>query len=66
MNIDDKLFQINKTIKEIKSISEKLNNDNKFESKIDELNKEVLRLKKGISESVYDLEEFLKEENAKS
>jgi len=64
MNINDKLFQLKKTIEEIKNISEKLGNDNLFETKIDELNKEISRLKKGISESVEELEEFLGEENA--
>ena len=64
MNINDKLFQLKKTIEEIKNISEKLGNDNVFETKIDELNKEISRLKKGISESVEELEEFLGEENA--
>jgi len=64
MNIYDKLSQLKKTIEEIKNISEKLGNDNLFETKIDELNKEISRLKKGISESVEELEEFLGEENA--
>jgi len=64
MKINDKLSQLKKTIEEIKNISEKLGNDNVFETKIDELNKEISRLKKGISESVEELEEFLGEENA--
>ena len=63
MNINDKLSQLKKTIEEIKNISEKLGNDNVFETKIDELNKEISILKKGISESVKELEEFLGEEN---
>ena len=63
MKINDKLSQLKKTIEEIKNISEKLGNDNVFETKIDELNKEISRLKKGISESVEELEEFLGEEN---
>jgi methyl-accepting chemotaxis protein len=64
MKINDKLSQLKKTIEEIKNISEKLGNDNVFETKIDELNKEISRLKKGISESAEELEEFLGEENA--
>ena len=64
MKINDKLSQLKKTIEEIKNISQKLGNDNVFETKIDELNKEISRLKKGISESVEELEEFLGEENA--
>ena len=50
MKINDKLFQLNKLIQEIKNISEKLGNDNAFESKVNELNKEVSALKKGIEE----------------
>jgi len=66
MTINDKLSQLKKTIAEIKNISEKLGNDNVLDIKIDELNKEVSRLKKGIGESIDELEEFLKEENAGS
>ncbi len=66
MTIEDKLSQIKKTIEEIKNISEKLGNDNVFETKIDELNKEVSRLKKGINESIEELDEILGEENARS
>ena len=64
MKINDKLSQLKKTIEEIKNISEKLGNDNVFETKIEELNKEISRLKKGISESVEEIEEFLGEQNA--
>ena len=66
MTINDKLSQLKKTIAEIKNISEKLGNDNVFETKIDELNKEVSRLKKGINESIDELDEILGEENARS
>ena len=66
MNINDKISQLKTTIQEIKNISEKLGSGNDFETKIDQLNKEILMLKKGISASVEDLEEFLEEENAKS
>ena len=66
MTINDKLSQLKKTIEEIKNISEKLGNDNVFETKIDELNKEVSRLKKGINESIEELDEILGEENARS
>ena len=54
------------SFQEIKNISENLDNDNNFEIKIDELNKELSELKKGIRESVEELEEFLEEENARS
>ena len=64
MKIKDKLSKLKKTTLEIKTISEKLSNNKVFETKIDELNKEILRLKKGISESVEELEEYLGEENA--
>jgi len=66
MKINDKISQLKTTIQEIKNISEKLGNGNDFQTKIDQLNKEILRLKKGISTSVEELEEFLGEENAKS
>ena len=66
MNINDKISQLQTTIQEIKNISEKLGSGNDFETKIDQLNKEILMLKKGISASVEELEEFLEEENAKS
>ena len=66
MKIDEKISLLKKIIQEIKNISENLDNDNNFEKKIDELNKELLGLKKGISESVEELEEFIEEENARS
>ena len=66
MKIDEKISLLKKTIQEIKNISENLDNDNNFEKKIDELNKELSGLKKGIRESVVELEEFLEEENARS
>ena len=66
MKIDEKISLLKKIIQEIKNISENLDNDNNFEKKIDELNKELLGLKKGIRESVEELEEFLEEENARS
>jgi len=66
MTINDKLSQLKKTIEEIKNISENLGNDNVFETKIDELNKEISRLKKGINESIEELDEILGEENARS
>ena len=64
MKIDEKISLLKKIIEEIKNISENLDNDNNFEKKIDELNKELLGLKKGIRDSVEELEEFLEEENA--
>tara|TARA_B100000579_G_C22015671_1_gene481535 strand:+ start:50 stop:244 length:195 start_codon:yes stop_codon:yes gene_type:complete len=64
MKINEKISKLKSAIKEIKNISEKLDNDNDFKSKIEELNNEILRLKKGINESVNELEEFLGEEDA--
>ncbi len=66
MTINDKLSQLKKTIEEIKNISEKLGNDNIFETKIGQLNKEISRLKKGINESIDELDEILGEENDRS
>jgi len=64
MKIDEKISLLKKTIHEIKNISENLDNDHILEKKIEELNKELLRLKKGINESIEELEEFIEEENA--
>ena len=64
MKIDEKIYLLKKTINEIKDISENLDNDNILEKKIEELNKELSGLKKGISESIEELEEFLEEDNA--
>ena len=46
MTINEKLSQIKKTIEEIKNITEKLDNDNALESKIEEMAKEISKLKK--------------------
>ena len=64
MKIEEKISLFKKTINEIKNISEKLDNDNVYEKKIAELNKEISRLKKGIKESAEELEDFIKEQNA--
>ena len=61
MTINEKLSQIKKTIEEIKNITEKLGNDNALETKIEEMTKEILRLKKGIGESIDELDEILGE-----
>ena len=66
MKINEKISLLKKTILEIKNISENLDNHNILEKKIEELNKELSGLKKGISESIEELEEFLEEENARS
>ena len=64
MNIYEKISILKTTIKEIKNIAQNLNNDS--ERKINKLNKEIVRLKEGISENVEELEKILEEENAKS
>ena len=61
MTINEKLSQIKKTIEEIKSITGKLGNKNDLETKIEEMTKEILRLKKGIGESIDELDEILGE-----
>ncbi len=66
MKINDKISLLKKTIQEIKNISENLDNNNIYHKKINELNKELFRLKAGINESVAELEEFLKDKNARS
>ena len=66
MTINEKLSQIKKTIEEIKNITEKLGNDNALESKIEEMTKEISKLKKGIGDSVDELDQILGEEDARS
>ena len=66
MTINVKIYQIKKTIEEIKKITENLGNDNALESKIEEMTKEISRLKKGIGESIDELDQILGEEDARS
>ena len=66
MTINEKLSQIKKTIEEIKNITEKLGNDNALETRLEEMTKEILRLKKGIVESIEELDEILGEDDARS
>ena len=63
MKIEEKISLLKKTISEIKNISENLDHDFISEKKIEELNKEIKRLKIGIRESADELEEFIKEQN---
>ena len=64
MKIEEKISLLKKTINEIKNISVKLDNDYVYEKKIAELNEEISRLKNGIKDSVEELEDFIKEQNA--
>ena len=64
MKIYNKLAQIKTTIQEIKLIADNLGNENVYKNKIEELNKEIQRLEKGIAKSVDALEEFLKDKDA--
>ena len=66
MTINEKLSQIKKTIEEIKNITEKLGNDNTLETKIEEMTKEISKLKKGIAESIDELDQIIGEEDARS
>ena len=66
MTVNEKLSQIKTTIEEIKKITENLGNDNALESKIEEMTKEISRLKKGIGESIDELDQILGEEDARS
>ena len=63
MKIEEKISLLKKTIKEIKNISENLDHDFISEKNIEELNKEIKRLKIGIRESADELEEIIKEQN---
>ena len=64
MTINEKLSQIKTTIEEIKKITDNLSNDNALELKIEEMTKEISKLKKGIGESIDELDQILGEENA--
>ncbi len=66
MTINEKISQIKKTIEEIKNITKNLGNERILESKIEEMRNEILRLKKGIGESIDELDEILGEEDARS
>ena len=66
MTVNEKLSQIKTTIEEIKKMTANLGNDNVLESKIEVMTKEISRLKKGIGESIDDLDQILGEEDARS
>ena len=66
MTVNEKLSQIKTTIEEIKKMTANLGNDSALESKIEEMTKEISRLKKGIGESVDELDQIIGEEDARS
>ena len=66
MTVNEKLSQIKTRIEEIKKMTANLGNDNALESKIEEMTKEISRLKKGIGESIDELDQILGEEDARS
>ena len=66
MTVNEKLSQIKTTIEEIKKITENISNDNALESKIEEMTKEISKLKQGIGESIDELDQILREEDARS
>ena len=65
MTVNEKLSQIKTTIEEIKKMTANLGNDSALESKIEEMTKEISRLKKGIEESIDELDQILGEEDAR-
>jgi len=66
MTVNEKLSQIKTTIEEIKKMTANSGNDSALESKIEEMTKEISRLKKGIGESIDELDQILGEEDARS
>ena len=66
MTINEKISQIKKTIEEIKNITKNLSNETILESKIEKMRNEILILKKGIGESIDELDEILGDEDARS
>ncbi|MBT4950930.1 MAG: hypothetical protein HON34_03925 [Pelagibacteraceae bacterium] len=66
MKIHEKILQLKKNIQDIHNLSEKIDNNQSYKNKIEELSNEILRLKTGISESIEELEEFLGEEDVRN
>ena len=66
MKIHEKILELKKNIQDIHNLSEKIDNNQSYKNKIEELRNEILRLKTGISESIEELEEFLGEEDARN
>ena len=66
MTINEKLSHIKKTIEEINRITGNLDNDNALRSQIAEMTKEISRLRKGIEESIDELDQIVGEEDARS
>ncbi len=66
MKIHEKILELKKNIQDIHNLSEKIDNNQSYKNKIEELSNEILRLKTGISESIEELEEFLGEEDARN
>ena len=66
MKIYQKISQLKKNMQDIDELTKNIDDSQSHKIKIDELNKEVLRLKNGINESVRELEEFLGEEDARN
>ena len=66
MTINEKLSEIKKIIDEIKSITERKGNDNVLETQIQGMKNEISRLKKGIGETIDDLDEVLGEKDART
>ena len=66
MTVNEKLSQIKKTIEEINRITGNLDNDNALRSQIAEMTKEISRLRKGIEESIVELDQIVGEEDARS
>ena len=66
MTVNEKLSQIKTKIEEIKKMTGNLGNDDILKSKIAEMTKEISRLKKGIGESIDELDQILGEEDARS
>ena len=64
MKIHEKILQLKKNIQDIHNLSKKKDNNQSYKNKILELNNEILRLKKGINESIEELKEFFGDKDA--
>ena len=64
MKTNNKINKLKNTIQELKNLTSNLEDNNILKNKIEELNKEIRRLKKGINENIDELEQFLGDKDA--
>ena len=65
MKIHKKIYQLKNNIEDILNLSQKIDVNQSYKNKVEELNSEILRLKRGINENIEELEEILGEEDVR-